>query len=389
MGEVLVHIDGWLAAGLIDEATAVRLRAAEAGHDETHDVVQTVPPSVPSAVGSIIGDLGGAASAFGPAVSIGELFGYLGGFFLLGAWAAFLSQLGDGSDLSYGVGAALAALGAAVAGIALSHGDARRSRAAGVCFLVSTILVLLAGFELARSADVETAGALVVAGIAGVAAGAAFRRLHPSLLTQIALLTSLTVLVAGGLQSISDAISQPAGWDDRGVYRTSTGADPVLLVVGQAAWWIACGLAIGHLGLREDRRAKRARDVVAHRRAAVTHFWGGLVAVLGLAIAVRLEDGPNEYQMTRVVSPWLGDLAILLLCAVLIGLAFRRDATGYLWAAAVGVVIALTDLNVTYTAGNTWIALLLEGGILLAVGVLADRLRRMLRRLRSRSEAPA
>jgi hypothetical protein len=112
------------------------------------------------------------------------------------------------------------------------------------------------------------------------------------------------------------------------------------------------------------------------------------VAVLGLALAVRLEDGPREYQMVRVVSPWLGDLAILLLCAVLIGLAFRRDATGYLWAAAVGVVIALTDLNVTYTAGNTWVALLLEGAILLAVGVLADRLRRMIRGLRSTHAAP-
>jgi hypothetical protein len=92
--------------------------------------------------------------------------------------------------------------------------------------------------------------------------------------------------------------------------------------------------------------------------------------------------------MARVVSPWLGDAAILLLAMVLIGLAFHRDATGYLWAAAMGVVIALTDLNVTYTAGNTWVALLLEGAILLAVGVLADRLRRMIRGLRSTHAAP-
>jgi hypothetical protein len=58
--------------------------------------------------------------------------------------------------------------------------------------------------------------------------------------------------------------------------------------------------------------------------------------------------------------------------------AFRTGATAYLLPAAIAVVGGVTDLNATYVAGQkgTAVALLVEGGILIAAGVAADRLRR-------------
>lgn len=389
MGDVSAHIESWLEAGLIDEATAARLRAAEAVAHGAQAPGRAAPRSAALQAAPVLADPGSAASVIGPTVSIGELFGYLGGAFLLGAWSALVSQLGDGSELSYGLGAALAALGVAVVGLALGRTDPRRSRAAGVCFLTSTVLVVGAGLALAESVGIEGPVAWLVAGVLGTAVGVVFRWRHPALLTQLALLVSLTVLAVAGLQWVSDTISRPAGWDDRGSFQPRTGPDPVLLVVGQAIWWMAVALGVGYLGLLEDRRGREVGDGAAHRRAALTRFWAGLVAVLGVSAAVRMEDEVSEYLLVRVVPPVLGDLVILLLCAVLIERAFRRDATAFLWAAAVGVVIALTDLNVTYIADNTWVALLIEGVILVAVGVSADRLRRILQGLRPEGVAPA
>lgn len=149
--------------------------------------------------------------------------------------------------------------------------------------------------------------------------------------------------------------------------------------MGQAAWWLLFGLGVGYLGLLEQRRARAFDDGTAYRRAALTRLWAGLAAVVGLSVAMRMDEMTSEYVSVRVVPPVLGDVAILLLCAVLIERAFRREATPFLWAAALGMVIALTDLNVSYIAGNTWVALLIEGAILLAVGVSADHLRRVVR----------
>ena len=86
----------------------------------------------------------------------------------------------------------------------------------------------------------------------------------------------------------------------------------------------------------------------------------------------------------RVVEPWIGDLALLVLSAILVERAFRRDATSFIYAAALGLMIALTDFNLTYLSGSTEVALLIEGLILLAVGVIADRLRRRI----GRGDAP-
>ena len=98
--------------------------------------------------------------------------------------------------------------------------------------------------------------------------------------------------------------------------------------------------------------------------------------MLGLSQAISRSAGLANGEYGRVVEPWIGDLALVVLSAILVERAFRRDATSFIYAAALGLMIALTDFNVTYLSGSTEVALLIEGLILLAVGVVADRLRR-------------
>ena len=71
---------------------------------------------------------------------------------------------------------------------------------------------------------------------------------------------------------------------------------------------------------------------------------------------------------------------MLVLAAILVERAFRRDATSFIYAAALGLMIALSDFNLTYLSDTTEAALLFEGLILLAVGFAADRLRRRIGR---------
>ena len=79
----------------------------------------------------------------------------------------------------------------------------------------------------------------------------------------------------------------------------------------------------------------------------------------------------------RVIPVWLGDLLIILVAGVLLALAIRRGATAYLLPAGLGVIVALSDINATYVASSVGaaVALLLEGLILLGVGVAAGWLR--------------
>jgi hypothetical protein len=69
-------------------------------------------------------------------------------------------------------------------------------------------------------------------------------------------------------------------------------------------------------------------------------------------------------------------LSFVVLSLVLLERAFRRDATAYVYAAALGLIVALTDFNLTYLSDSTEIGLAIEGAILLGVGLVADRLRR-------------
>ena len=85
---------------------------------------------------------------------------------------------------------------------------------------------------------------------------------------------------------------------------------------------------------------------------------------------------PVTQEYGRTLTPWIGDVALLLLSAFLVERAFRRDATSFIYAAALGLIIALTDFNVSYLSDSTEGGLIIEGLILLAVGFGADELRR-------------
>ena len=156
-----------------------------------------------------------------------------------------------------------------------------------------------------------------------------------------------------------------------------------MAVVGSAAWWLSCAVLIGLIGLIEARAAERGDESAAHR-AAISRLWAGIVAVVGLATAVSRSDlvvATGEFE--RVVQPWVGQLSLVVLSLILLERAFRRDATAYVYAAALGLIVALTDFNVTYLSDSTEIGLAIEGAILLCVGLAADRLRRRIGRSRA------
>ena len=79
-----------------------------------------------------------------------------------------------------------------------------------------------------------------------------------------------------------------------------------------------------------------------------------------------------------MITPWIMDAILLGLVAILVERAFRRTAGAFLFAAGIGLIVALTDFNFSYLSGSTELGLLVEGGLLLAVGFGADRLRRRL-----------
>jgi hypothetical protein len=128
----------------------------------------------------------------------------------------------------------------------------------------------------------------------------------------------------------------------------------------------------------EVRRELQENGATIAVTATITHTlleWL-LTAVIGLASAMSRSAALANGEYGRVVEPWVGDVALLVLAAILVERAFRRDATSFIYAAALALLIALTDFNLTYLSDSTEAALLIEGLILLAVGVATDRLRR-------------
>ncbi len=382
MSDVVARIAAWQAAGLIDPATADRLRAAEAGRT----------PATPDA--TIRAAVGGGSPApksaggpsrvsgmfVGPSITIPEVFGYLGTAFLLAAWTAWTMRgsLDSGSRVP-GAAALLAAGGLIVLGLVLRRGPARRSRAAGVAFLVATAYVGVGAAALAGTTSLtpEEAG-LIAAGSALVVA-VVLRAIHPSVLTQIGLLAAITGLAATILIWFQATFmpTPPLEFDQSGLpLPRSGGTDPMVQLIASAVWWLCSAVVIGLIGLREARAADRG-DEAAARRAAVSRFWAGMVAVIGLANAITRSDFDDATgESRRVLSAWLGELALLILSLVLLERAFRRDSTAYVYAAALGLIVALSDFNLTYLSDSTEIGLAIEGAILLGVGLGADRLRR-------------
>ena len=191
MDQVLDRIAAWEAAGLIDAATSERLRAAEAAQSshETGDM------RAPDAAAPARRGPSSVASISGPGITIGEMFAYLGGAFLLGAYETFVFRAAgsvDRGSLTITVGMMVAALALTLCGVVLRTGDARRRRAAGVVLALAVLHVGAAVAAGAEGAGFGWPAIGVIAGAVATLAAFGYRVLHPSLLTQVALLASLT-----------------------------------------------------------------------------------------------------------------------------------------------------------------------------------------------------
>lgn len=363
---VLERIAGWESAGLIDAATAERLRASEIAAD-THDVPPAPSPSAPFGV---------ASSFFGPAVTVVEMFSYLGSAFVLAAWGFLITRLAGESEeparswllvAGFAVPAAVFFL----VGLVLHGRSARLSRAAGVAFLLSVGFVW-SGVILNVEIFTDGATAQVAGAGAALVAAAAYRWIHPAVLTEIGLLSAITGLVAAGLALLFE-VAFP-GDDLFDPFARTPGAAGAAI---ESVAWIACAIVIGLIGLAESRGTSAA----AGRRAALARFWAGIVAVVGVASALFRTEF-NEGGSQRVIEPIIGEVIVLAISAVLVQRAFRRESGAYILAAALGVIIALTDFNFSYFAerSGTEVALLVEGLILIAIAFAAERLSRRVAR---------
>jgi hypothetical protein len=387
MHQVLDRIAAWEAAGLIDAATAERLRAAETAqaHREAGDVGAAQVGSAPGGAESAARrGPSSVASIFGPGVTIGEMFAYVGGAFLLGAYETFVVRaagFGAGTGkplLTITIGMAVAAIALTICGVVLRTGDARRRRAAGVVFALAVVHVAAAVTAGAEGSGFGWPAIGVIGAAVATVAAFGYRLIHPSLLTQVALLASGTSFAGLLLSWLESVVAPQAVYSDFGDVIPSGAPDAVVLVVLSAIWWLALAVILGLVGLAEARTADE--DPAAGRRASLTRLWAGLVAVIGLATSVARQGPTSRFEFSRIVEPWIGDLAILVLAAVLVERAFRRDASTFVYAAALGLIIALTDFNFTYLSSSTEVGLLIEGVILLGAGVGADRLRRRIGR---------
>ena len=375
MNPVLARIDDWERIGLIDAALASRLRVAEAdgSNDDASRVSPAdtprpdVSPASPTSLGSF----------FGPTVAIGEMFGYLGVGFLLGAWVNFLVRIAGTTDRDaiLGFGTAGAALAMTVLGGFLARRGARGRRGAGVAFVTATTLFAGATeFGVQFAAIQGPASGLVVSGVA-VAAALGFRMVLPAVVTQIGLLGAATGLTVSVLEWLNSFVVAPLG-SIPCCANPPEPATPVVVVVIGAVVWLGAALVLGLLGLLEARRAQT--EPAAARRAALTRLWAGLVAIGGLATSVTQSGSLGNDEYGRLVTPWIGEVAILVLVGVLVERAIRRESAAFVIAAAIGLIVALTDFNFSYLTQSTDVGLLVEGAILLGVGFGADRLRRRL-----------
>lgn len=372
MDVVLERLARWEAAGLLDAETAARLRTDEAA--------RTSPPEPPveaevPAEGSRRPDERPSAftATFGPAVSVGEMFSYLGGAFLLAAYGAFLARLAADSldgDRTLAAGQAIGAAIAALGALWLQRGDARRRRAAGVLYFISTGGVFGAGLWFGSASSFQPEFVPVFAGALASVVAAAFRVLHRALTTHVGLLLTVTGLAAatlGWLQAAADPLqfTNP---------EAATRPDPLLLTLGGAIWWLGVATILGLAGLREARASQR--DAAAGRRAGLTRLWAGFTAVIGVTVAMTRSTHLGAGEYGRVLEPWVADLGLVVLAAVLVERAFRREASAFVYAAALALIVALTDFNFSYLSSSSEVGLLLEGLILLGAGFAADRLRR-------------
>ncbi len=383
MDPVLDRIDGWQRAGLLDRETADRLRADVAARPMSPATAGAEPAQPGSAIAGTHGPgrLGvSAGDVLGPAPIVVEMFAYLGGGFLLAAWTAFVARLsGDSGNVAIVSGGLLvAAIVLAAVGLALRSGDARRRRGAGVALLGATLYAVGAAAGLLSSLSVSGSAAFVVLASIGLVVAVVVRFLHAGLLTQLGLLVATTTLAAALLNGLRDVVA-PTNFTEKGEPIGAT-PDPLLLIGASAVTWLLVALGLGLLAVREANATRDSASApgAPGRRATLTRFWAGAVAVAGLASSLSTSGPmPNE-NYGRIVTPWVMDVALLILAAILVERAFHRRSGAFLFAAGTALIIALTDFNFSYLTSSPELGLLIEGGLLLAVGFGADRLRRRL-----------
>ena len=381
MDPVLARIDAWQQAGLIDPTTADRLRAAEAAEPGAADRAIAAAPAATARSIPAPGRIGvSATDVLGPGPTVVEMFAYLGGGFLLAAWTTFVTRLsGDNGNFVVTAGGLLvAAVVLGAIGLVLRTGDERRRRAAGVAFLGATMYTVGAAAGLLNSFNIYGSAQFLILATIGIAVAAIVRFIHAGLLTQFGLLAAVTAFAAATLQWLRDIVA-PVNFSEKG---EPIGAvpNPLLLIGVSTAVWLLVALGLGLLAVRETgaRRDSAAAPGAPGRRATVTRFWAGTVAVSGLASSLSTSGEISNGDWGRIVTPWIMDVALVVLAAILVERAFRRQSGAFLFAAGVALIIALTDFNFTYLTTSVELGLLIEGGLLLAVGFGADRLRRRL-----------
>ena len=368
--QVTQRIAAWESAGLIDGETANRLRAAEAA-------VQSQPDGAGRRTS-------GVGSWFGPIPSVAELFGYVGAGFLLAAWHTLSLSSGRGSNVTEWL---VPAIVFGLAGVALARRSDRERRAAGVSFAVATGHVFGAATQLLDVSGTGSELMLTISAAIAVGAALGFRRAHPAVLTELGLLGALATFAGVAILWLG-VVLFPAVAEQTYQYSPPPDPNAMLKVVLRLAWWLAWAVGFGLLGLWEAAAARREAagddgertSSPGSRLASVARFVAGLTAVLG-ATSVITTSTIDEYgDYGRVLAPWIGDGVILAIGLVLLGLAIRRGAAAYLYPAALGVIVAFSDLNAQYVAERTGtgVALLVEGLILIGAGLLAERLRRRL-----------
>ena len=266
----------------------------------------------------------------------------------------------------------LAAAGALVGiGIVLRGRGERAARAAGVTLVAATIYASAAALSIATQTSSTYAIANIVAAAVGLVAAIAVRRFHPSVVTHAAALGWTVALGVALLQLIQDQLLTT----DTGL-PAAGGPGPIALSLASAVFWLALAVGIGLIGLAEARSAAASGSRAAARRAALSRFWAGMTAVIGVYSALTRSGVLENDEYGRIIEPIVAEIALVVLAAVLLERAFRREATSFMYAAALGLILALTDLNVSYLSDRAEVALLVEGLILLGVGFVANRLRR-------------
>lgn len=371
MPDIAEQIVAWEKAGLIDAATADRLRA-------------TLPTGTSAEAPSPTRHSTSFDDSFGPSVQVAEAFTYLGVGFLASAWTAFLSSTagsGDESRTTFMLGSAVSALAFAAIALYLRRGDARRRRGAGIASLVSTAYAASAfwfGLDLLAG---DTAFVAVVASLGSLLVALAFRWIHPSLLTQFGALAAGTAFAAATLSLLRDS-AFGSSFDQSGEFTADPNA--IVEVVLEAIWWIVVAVVFGLIGLRESRAVD---DPGGPRRAGLTRLWAALTLVIGVAVAVTRSGPRSETDYGRLLEPFVGDVLLVVISVVLVERAFRRGSGAFLVGGALALIIALSDFNASYLTDTVQGALLVEGVILLAIGYGANRLRTQLD-ARRRAAAP-